>query len=93
MNYDLKLGIVFDGEPPKLKEKEREKRRSIKIESQKEYEKAKAKEDLDGMKKYAARTSRLTKEMIDDAKELVALLGLPIIQAPSEGEAQAAYIA
>ena len=93
MNYDLKLGFVFDGEPPELKEKEREKRKSVKIEAQKEYEKAKAKEDLESMKKYAARTSQLTKEMIDDAKELVKLLGLPVIQSPSEGEAQAAYIA
>ena len=45
------------------------------------------------MKKYASRTSRLTPEMVEDAKTLISYLGLPIIQAPSEGEAQAVYIA
>jgi len=30
--------------------------------------------------------------MIDEAKQLIAALGLPIIQAPGEGEAQAAHM-
>jgi flap endonuclease-1 len=38
-------------------------------------------------------TSRLTTEMIADAKQLLRLMGLPVVQAPSEGEAQAAYMA
>jgi flap endonuclease-1 len=38
-------------------------------------------------------TSRLTMEMIADAKELLRLMGLPVVQAPSEGEAQAAHMA
>ena len=92
MNYHLKLAFVFDGKPPSLKEKEREKRKSLKLEAQKEYEKAKKEKDIDSMKKYASRTSILTKEMVDDAKKLLEYLGLPIIQAPSEGEAQAAFI-
>ena len=40
------------------------------------------------MKKYASRTSRLTGEMIDEAKKLVDAFGLPVIDAPSEAEAQ-----
>ena len=44
------------------------------------------------MKKFSARTSVLSKEMIEDAKSLIQALGLPIIQAPSEGEAQTAYM-
>jgi len=44
------------------------------------------------MKKYASRTSRLSKDVVEEAKELISLLGLPIVQAPSEGEAQAAYM-
>ena len=44
------------------------------------------------MKKYASRTSRLTKDMVEESKELIQALGLPVIQAPSEGEAQAALI-
>ena len=38
-------------------------------------------------------TSRLTPEMIAEAKELLRLMGLPVVQAPSEAEAQAAHMA
>ena len=93
MNQNLKLVFVFDGEPPELKQRERERRKSLKIKAQKEYEKAKEGGDVDSMKKYASRTSRLTPEMVDEAKNLIKCMGLPIVQAPSEGEAQAAYIA
>lgn len=93
MSSGIKLAFVFDGKAPDLKQREREKRKSAKIEAQKEYEKAKEQENIDLMKKYASRTSILNEQMIDDAKKLITYLGLPVIQAPSEGEAQAAYIA
>ena len=44
------------------------------------------------MRKYAARTTHLTPEMVEEAKRLIDSMGLPIIEAPSEGEAQAAYM-
>lgn len=93
MSEGLKLAFVFDGKPPKLKEKERERRKEAKIEAGRMYEEAKKKEDVEGMKKYAARTSRLDKDMVEEAKKVIEALGLPVVQAPSEGEAQAAHIA
>ena len=92
MQKNLKLVFVFDGAPPKLKQEERKRRREIKKEAMNEYEVAKERQDIQEMKKYASRTSVLTKEMIDEAKELITSLGLPVIQAPSEGEAQVARI-
>jgi len=88
----LRLAFVFDGEPPKLKMKERQRRRELKEVAAKRYEEAKEREDLEEMKKYAARTSVLTKEMIEEAKKLIDAMGMPVIQAPCEGEAQAAHI-
>jgi flap endonuclease-1 len=92
MQYDIKFIFVFDGKAPDLKLKERARRTELKHEAEKKYEEAKEREDIDEMRKYAARTSKLTKEMISDIKELLDALGIPIIQAPSEGEAQAALL-
>jgi len=92
MSYNMKFIFCFDGEVPKLKAEERERRKELKIEAQKKYEEAAKEEDLKEMKKYAARTSRLTPEMIEDAKELIKALGQCIVQAPYEGEAQASHI-
>ncbi|HYD04032.1 MAG TPA: flap endonuclease-1 [Alphaproteobacteria bacterium] len=92
MQFDIKFIFVFDGEAPALKLKERERRTKLKLEAESRYNTAVEEENLDDMKKFASRTSKLTKEMIADAKELMEALGCTIIQAPSEGEAQAALI-
>jgi flap endonuclease-1 len=92
-DYGLELVFVFDGKPPALKAEEIARRRSIK--ERYEAERAQAVEEGDMEKAYskATMTSRLTREMADEARQLLTLLGLPVIQAPSEGEAQASYMA
>ncbi|MFP4402965.1 MAG: flap endonuclease-1 [Nanoarchaeota archaeon] len=92
LEKNIKLVYVFDGKPPLLKQKEQERRKELKINAQKQYDQAKQIEDISLMNKFAKRTSRLTKEMVDEAKELILAFGLPIVQAPSEGEAQAAHM-
>ena len=88
----LKLVFVFDGKAPELKKQERERRKQLKVQAQASYDQAVEAEDVDAMKKYAGRTARLTPEMVAEAKRLLVGLGLPIIEAPSEGEAQAAHM-
>lgn len=88
----IELAFVFDGKRPKLKKEEIERRTELKKKAVAEYQIAKEREDIESMKKYAARTSILTAEMIEESKELLDALGFPVIQAPSEGEAQAAFI-
>jgi len=83
---------VFDGTPPELKRKTLEERRKIKEEAQKRYEEARELGLVAEMRKYASRTTRLTPEMIEESKQLLKALGIPVVQAPSEGEAQASYI-
>ena len=85
--------FVFDGKPPELKWRENERRKALKKEAEALHAEAVAEEDTDAMRKYASRSVKITKEIISDAKKLIAILGLPIIEAPSEGEAQAAHIA
>jgi len=93
MQKGIKPVFVFDGEAPELKKAERERRRNIKEEAKKQYEVAKKREDIAGMKKYGGRSAYLTPDMVEEAKLLLTALGLPIVQAPSEGEAQVAYMA
>ncbi len=92
MENDIKFIFVFDGKAPDLKNKEREHRKKIKIDAGKRYEEAKKEEDLENMRKYASRTSIITDDIIKSSKELIRGLGFPVVQAPSEGEAQAAYM-
>lgn len=92
----LKLGIkpvyVFDGKPPKLKANEIERRRALKKVAHREWEKAKDEGRVEDARKYAVRTSKLTDEMLTDSKTLLEAMGIPYIQAPSEGEAQCAHM-
>ena len=92
MSHNLKLAFVFDGISPELKTKERLRRAQLKHDAHIKFREAKAKGDVDDMKKFASRTSQLNPEMIEESKDLIKALGLPVIQAPSEGEAQAAYM-
>ncbi len=89
----IKPIYVFDGKPPSLKEKELERRRKIKEEAEKKYKVAIAMERVEEAKRYAQISARLTDEMVEDAKKLLTHMGIPWVQAPSEGEAQAAYMA
>ena len=92
MEEGLKLVFVFDGKAPDLKLKTWEKRTKVKKEASLKLKEAEEAGDIEGMRKFASRTVRLDKDMIADAKRIITLLGLPIVQAPSEGEAQTAYM-
>src|SRR5262245_24118100 len=91
--HGLKLAFVFDGAPPAQKAAELQRRRAVKAEFERAHAEAVARGDLEAAYSKATMTSRLTREMVAEARELLRLLGLPTIQAPSEGEAQAAHMA
>lgn len=92
MEEGLKLVFVFDGKAPEIKQKTWEKRAEVKKEASLKLKEAEDAGNLEDMRKFASRTAILTKDMIVDAKKLITALGLPIVQAPSEGEAQATHL-
>ena len=92
LEKDMKFVFIFDGKPPELKRKERARRRQRKEKAKKQYREAKKEGDIKNMKKYAARTTFLSPEMQKQAKELIQLMGMDVIDAPSEGKAQAEYL-
>jgi flap endonuclease-1 len=88
----IKLVYVFDGKPPELKYKTGEKRKALRDLAKEKYNSAKDREDLDAMKRYSSQLTRLNNEMIEESKELLEAMGIAVVQAPSEGEAEAAYL-
>jgi flap endonuclease-1 len=89
----IKPIYVFDGMPPTLKEVEIKRRAKVKEEAAVRYERALKEGKIEEARVYAQATSRLKDYMAEDSKKLLGLMGIPWIQAPSEGEAQAAHVA
>jgi flap endonuclease-1 len=92
-DHALRLVFVFDGTPPERKAAEISRRREIRQRYEQEREAAVQRGDLAAAYSKATMTSRLTREMVAEARELLRLLGVPTVQAPSEAEAQAAHMA
>src|SRR5206468_3006513 len=92
-DYGLKLIFVFDGVPPPGKAAEIDRRRSIRQRYEAERDEALRAGDEARAYSKATMTSRLTRDMVGEARELLRLLGIPTVQAPSEAEAQAAHMA
>ncbi len=92
MSKGIKPVFVFDGEVPKLKHAELAEREKRKKEAAIKYEEAKKKKELEEMAKFARQTTKLSDAMIEESKKLINTMGISAVQAPSEGEAQAAFI-
>lgn len=92
VEYGIKPVYVFDGKPPELKKEELERRRTRKEKAVEMTMKAYS----EGMKKeaakYAIQAVYLTDSMVRDAKKVLEAMGIPYVEAISEGEAQAAYM-
>ncbi|KUK03918.1 MAG: flap endonuclease [Methanosarcinales archaeon] len=90
----MEVGImpfyVFDGEPPALKRGTLERREHIRESAKRSWEEARERGE-DGFV-YAQASSRVDEQILDDAKRLLSLMGVPFVVAPSEGEAQAAHM-
>ncbi len=84
---------VFDGKPPERKAGTIRQRIATKEKAEGEWQKALAAGDLETARRKAAQTSRLTRPMVEELVRLLAALGVPALQAPGEGEAQAAFMA
>ncbi len=83
---------VFDGISPEKKEATIKKRRERRESAKKEWELAKVEGDVRKAYSKATQSSRITNEIVQSSRILLTHLGIPVIQAPEEGEAQAAYM-
>ncbi|WP_049924027.1 flap endonuclease-1 [Halopiger djelfimassiliensis] len=89
---DITPVMVFDGGPSELKEDEIESRREQRRTYEEQLEAAREEGDEVAIAQLESRTQRLTPTIQETSRELLRLLDVPIVEAPAEGEAQAAHM-
>ncbi len=92
LSQGIKIAYIMDGPPPHLKLTTQESRHEVKVKAEEKYESAREEGDFELMLKYSKQFIRLTKDMAEESKELIAALGMPVIQAPCESDAQITYL-
>jgi flap endonuclease-1 len=92
LEKNIRPVYVFDGAMPDLKQKESSERRRKREEAEKEWKKLKEEGKISEAYSKATQSSKLTGDMIEESKELLDAMGIPWVQASSEGEAQAAFM-
>ena len=92
LDYGIKPIYVFDGLPSVLKQKTIAARIKRREDSYKAWEEAKKTGDVEAMRMHAMASTRINKEIVVSAKELLDCMGIGYINAPGEGEAQASYM-
>ena len=89
---NIKPVYVFDGKANELKRAEIERRTKLKKEAAQKYRLAIEEGRMEDARKYSTRTAVLTDMMVEDSKKLLSYLGIPYIQAPSDGESAASHL-
>ena len=93
LELGMKLVYVFDGKPPELKTEEIRRRSEQRREAKDQYLRALQSGDMAQARKFAEASTVLRRDMVSDAKSLLDAMGIPWVDAPSEGEAQASTMA
>jgi len=92
MEKGIKPVFVFDGKPTALKQATIDERRKIRDAAREGWKEALERGDEVEAYKQARSSTRVDATIIETSKELLGLMGIPVVQAPGEGEAQASYM-
>ncbi len=93
MEAGVRVVYCFDGRPHEFKRQTLEARHEVRVQARQKYEKAVETGDHVAARRWGQQSVVASSDTINEAKRLLTLMGIPWIQAPSEGEAQAAHMA
>jgi flap endonuclease-1 len=88
----IKPVFVFDGKPTALKQETIAERRKLRETAGEKWKEALVRGDEEEAYKQARSSTRVDATVIGTSKQLLGLMGIPVVQAPGEGEAQASYM-
>ena len=92
----LEAGIqpayVFDGVPHVMKSQTLAERSERRSQAHEEWKRAVSEGDIERARCKATQSSRISNEIVESSRILLTYMGIPVVQAPEEGEAQAAYM-
>ncbi|XP_039251996.2 flap endonuclease 1-like [Styela clava] len=92
LDNGIKPVYVFDGKPPQMKSGELEKRKERREEAEKKLAEATEAGEQEEVDKFQRRLVKVTKQHMDDCKKLLTFMGVPVVSAPTEAEAQCATL-
>jgi len=84
--------FIFDGKAPEFKQDVQMARHKIREEARAKWEQAVKLGDKEKIRLYSQQATKVTDEMLDEARRLLDAMGVQWMRGPSEGEAQAAYL-
>ncbi len=92
MEKGIRPVFVFDGKPTALKQATIDERRKIRDTAGEKWKEAVERGDEAEAYKQARSATRIDADIIRTSRELLGLMGIPVVEAPGEGEAQASYM-
>ncbi len=93
LEIDVTPIFVFDGTPSQLKADEIAARRAQRSDREEQLQAARETGDSAEIARLESQTQRLTDPILRSSRELLRALDIPTVDAPADGEAQAAYMA
>jgi flap endonuclease-1 len=93
MEAGVRVVYCFDGRPHEFKRQTLEARHESRVQARQKFERAVEEGDHVAARRWGQQSVVASSDTIGEAKKLLTLMGIPWIQSPGEGEAQAAHMA